>query len=101
MKAIPMKLVGIINTAVLFLLLGTTAPVYAQHEEHAQKSKPAEHAQGKQEAKQIPTTSVRTYAPARSVQAYGEALVWSEKRAATSSLNPNPHISPSKRRDFR
>ena len=47
-----MKLVGIINTAVLFLLLGTTAPVYAQHEEHAQKSKPAEHAQGKQEAKQ-------------------------------------------------
>ena len=47
-----MKLVGIISTAVLFLLLGTTAPAYAQHEEHPQEAKPAEHAQGKQEAKQ-------------------------------------------------
>ena len=48
-----MKLVGIISTAVLFLLLGTTAPAYAeQHEEHAQEAKPAQHAQQKQEAKQ-------------------------------------------------
>ena len=47
-----MKLVGIISTAVLFLLLGTTAPAYAQHEEHAQEAKPAEHAQGKQESRQ-------------------------------------------------
>jgi glucan-binding YG repeat protein len=47
-----MKLVGIISTAVLFLLLGTTAPAYAQQEEHAQEAKPAQHAQQKQEAKQ-------------------------------------------------
>ena len=47
-----MKLVGIISTIVLFLVLGTTAFAYAQHEEHAQESKPADHAQGKQEAKQ-------------------------------------------------
>ena len=47
-----MKLVGIISTAVLFLLLGTTAPAYAQQEEHAQEAKPAQHAQQKQEAQQ-------------------------------------------------
>ncbi len=48
-----MKLVGIISTAVLFLLLGTTAPAYAeQHEEHAQEAKPAQHAQQKQETRQ-------------------------------------------------
>ena len=48
-----MKLVGIISTAVLFLLLGTTAPAYAeQHEEHAQVAKPAQHAQQKQEGRQ-------------------------------------------------
>ena len=27
-----MKRAGVISTAILFLLLGTTAPVYAQHE---------------------------------------------------------------------
>jgi flagellar motor protein MotB len=48
-----MKLVGVISTAVLFLLLGTTSPAYAeQQEEHAQEAKPAEHAQQKQEARQ-------------------------------------------------
>ena len=47
-----MKLVGAISTAVLFLLLGTTAPAYAQHEEQAQEAKPAQHAQQKQEAQQ-------------------------------------------------
>ena len=47
-----MKLVGIISTTVLFLLLGSTTPAYAQHEEHAQEPKPAEHVQGKQEAQQ-------------------------------------------------
>jgi DNA mismatch repair ATPase MutL len=53
MEVTPMKLVGIISTAVLFLLLGTTAPAYAeQHEEHAQVAKPAQHAQQKQEGRQ-------------------------------------------------
>jgi len=47
-----MKLVGIISTAFLFLLFGTTAPAYAQHEENAQEAKPAQHAQQKQEARQ-------------------------------------------------
>jgi hypothetical protein len=47
-----MKLVGVISTAVLFLFLGTTAPAYAQHEEHAQEAKPAEHAQQQQHAQQ-------------------------------------------------
>jgi flagellar motor protein MotB len=48
-----MKLVGVISTAVLFLLLGTTTPAYAQqHEEHAQQAKPAEHAQQQQHAQQ-------------------------------------------------
>jgi flagellar motor protein MotB len=46
-----MKLVGIISTAFLFLLFGTTAPAYAQHEENAQEAKPAQHAQQKQEAR--------------------------------------------------
>jgi flagellar motor protein MotB len=32
-----MKLVGMMSTAVLFLTLGTTVPVYAQQEEHAQQ----------------------------------------------------------------
>jgi hypothetical protein len=39
MEATPMKLVGIISTTVLFLLLGTTAPAYAQHEEYEQEAK--------------------------------------------------------------
>ena len=47
-----MKLIGIISTAVLFLLLGTTVPAYAQHEENAQEAKPAQHAEQKQEAQQ-------------------------------------------------
>jgi outer membrane biosynthesis protein TonB len=52
MEVTPMKLVGVISTAVLFLLLGTTAFAFAQHEEQAQEAKPAEHAQQKQEARQ-------------------------------------------------
>jgi len=42
MEATPMKLVGIIGTAVLSLTLGAAAPVYAQQEEHGQQD---EHAQ--------------------------------------------------------
>jgi flagellar motor protein MotB len=37
MEATPMKLVGIISTAVLSLTLGAAVPVYAQQEEHAQQ----------------------------------------------------------------
>jgi hypothetical protein len=47
MEATPMKLVGIIGTAVLSLTLGAAAPVYAQQEEHQQD----EHAQ--QEDKKV------------------------------------------------
>jgi hypothetical protein len=43
MEATPMKLVGIISTAVLSLTLGAAAPVYAQQEEHAQQDE--KHAQ--------------------------------------------------------
>jgi hypothetical protein len=46
MEATPMKLVGIISTAVLSLILGVAAPAYAQQEQHDQqeeaKEKPAE-----------------------------------------------------------
>ncbi|MFZ0479165.1 MAG: hypothetical protein WAL71_08445 [Terriglobales bacterium] len=42
MEATPMKLVGVIGTAVLSLVLGVAAPVFAQeqHEQEEQKSKP-------------------------------------------------------------
>jgi hypothetical protein len=43
MEATPMKLVGVISTAVLSLTLGAAAPVYAQQEEHAQQEE--KHAQ--------------------------------------------------------
>src|ERR1700693_3195245 len=36
MEEMPMKLVGLIGTAVLSLTLGAAAPVYAQQEEHGQ-----------------------------------------------------------------
>jgi outer membrane biosynthesis protein TonB len=46
MEATPMKLVGVISTAVLSLSLGAAAPVYAQQEQHdqqeEQKEKPAQ-----------------------------------------------------------
>jgi len=48
MEATPMKLVGIIGTAVLSLTLGAAAPVYAQQEERGQQD---EHAQ--QEDKKV------------------------------------------------
>lgn len=60
-----MKRVGIITTATLFLLLGTTAPAYVQHEqegnehgksqegqEHQQKGQSAQHQQGQQHQQQ-------------------------------------------------
>jgi hypothetical protein len=46
MEVTPVKLAGIIGTTAPFLLLGTTAPAYPQ------EAKPAERAQGKQEAEQ-------------------------------------------------
>src|ERR1039458_1414335 len=46
MEAIPMKLVGIISTAVLSLALGTFVPAFAQQDQHDQqeedKAKPAQ-----------------------------------------------------------
>jgi outer membrane biosynthesis protein TonB len=46
MEATPMKLVGIISTAVLSLALGATAPAFAQQEQHDQqegdKARPAQ-----------------------------------------------------------
>jgi hypothetical protein len=43
MEATPMKLLGVISTAVLSLILGVAAPVFAQeqHEQEDQKAKPA------------------------------------------------------------
>jgi hypothetical protein len=49
MEAIPMKLVGIIGTAVLSLTLGAAAPAYAQQEEHGQQE---QHAQEDRKAEQ-------------------------------------------------
>src|ERR1035438_10321137 len=37
MKGIPMKLAGVISTAVLSLTLGAAAPVYAQQDQHDQQ----------------------------------------------------------------
>jgi hypothetical protein len=42
MEATPMKLVGIISTAVLSLTLGVAAPAYAQDKQEEEKSKPAQ-----------------------------------------------------------
>jgi flagellar motor protein MotB len=46
MEATPMKLIGVISTAVLSMTLGVAAPAYAQQEQHdqqeEQKAKPAQ-----------------------------------------------------------
>jgi hypothetical protein len=42
MEATPMKLVGIIGTAVLSLTLGVAAPAYAQDKQEEEKAKPAQ-----------------------------------------------------------
>jgi hypothetical protein len=43
MEALTMKVVGVISTAVLFLLLGATRPAFAQEEHHEEAAKPAQH----------------------------------------------------------
>src|SRR5713101_3209735 len=53
MEARPMKLIGVISTAVLSLTLGVAAPVYAQQEE--EKSKPSQ----QEEKKAQPDKSAR------------------------------------------
>ncbi len=61
-----MMRVGIISTAVLFVYLGTTAPVYAQQDEHGKEAKPAQQSeqnkggqqeQNKQQTKQSTPTA--------------------------------------------
>src|ERR1035437_3301104 len=55
MEATPMKLIGVISTAVLSLTLGVAAPAYAQQEQHdqqeEQKAKPAQDEKQTQPAK--------------------------------------------------
>jgi DNA mismatch repair ATPase MutL len=56
MEATPMKLIGVISTAVLSMTLGVAAPAYAQQEQHdqqeEQKAKPAQDEKKAQSAKQ-------------------------------------------------
>jgi cell division protein FtsN len=56
MEATPMKLIGVISTAVLSMILGVAAPAYAQQEQHdqqeEQKAKPAQDEKKAQPAKQ-------------------------------------------------
>jgi hypothetical protein len=49
MEATPMKLVGVITTAVLSLALGAAAPVYAQQEQHEQQEEQKDKAAPQQE----------------------------------------------------
>jgi flagellar biosynthesis GTPase FlhF len=53
MEATPMKLVGVISTAVLSLALGVAAPVFAQeqHDQEESKAKPAQEEKQAQPAK--------------------------------------------------
>jgi len=60
-----MKPVRVISTAVLFLLLGTIAPAYAQQEK-AQEAKPAQHAQQAQRAQ--PAQHAQRSQPAQRTQ---------------------------------
>src|ERR1035437_540157 len=56
MEATPMKLIGVISTAVLSMTLGVAAPAYAQQEQHdqqeEQKAKPTQDEKKAQPAKQ-------------------------------------------------
>ncbi|MFI5110261.1 MAG: hypothetical protein ACHP9S_07580 [Terriglobales bacterium] len=49
-----MKRVGVISTAILFLLLGTTAPAYAQHEQKGKEQGKSQQGQQHQQAKPAP-----------------------------------------------
>jgi hypothetical protein len=49
-----MKRVGVISTAILFLLLGTTAPSYAQHEQQGKEQGKSQQGQQHQQAKPAP-----------------------------------------------
>jgi hypothetical protein len=49
-----MKRVGVISTAILFLLLGTTAPAYAQHEQQGKEQGKSQGGQQHQQAKSAP-----------------------------------------------
>jgi hypothetical protein len=51
MEATRMKVLGVISTAALFLLLGTTVPAFAQEEHQEEGAKPAQH---EEEAKPAP-----------------------------------------------
>jgi hypothetical protein len=59
MEATPMKLITVVSTAALAVLLGISAPLYAQQDEHPQEEKraqpedKAERGQEKQEDKQV------------------------------------------------
>jgi hypothetical protein len=51
------RLVAVIATTVLFSPLGTTAPAYAQEEQHQEQAKPEQHAQQTQQAQRKQKTS--------------------------------------------
>jgi outer membrane biosynthesis protein TonB len=51
MEATLMKVLGVISTAAMFLLLGTTVPAFAQEEHQEEGAKPAQH---EEEAKPAP-----------------------------------------------
>src|ERR1019366_111632 len=88
MEATPMKLVGVISTAVLSLALGVAAPAYAQQEQQEQQDKNT-----KQEEKNVQQQDKNTKQEQKSAQQQDRNNQQEQKNAQQPHTQPAQHAS--------